>query len=197
VVATFGTLGVKPGLLATEDEIYDHSPRAFGAIRAKNEDVLKEWAARGLRTSAIRLPPIVHGPTAYGLASLLIPMARKKKVSAYVGDGMNRWPSVHHLDAAHLFRMASEKGPAGGTYHGVDEEGIPFREIAEVIGRRLSVPVVSKSAEEAKKQFGFIAPAVRIDNPTSSRLTRERLGWSPTHMKLLADLEQTDFFSKL
>lgn len=197
LVATFGTLGMKPKLLATEDEPYDHSPKAFGGIRAKNEDVLKEWAARGLRTSAIRLPPIVHGPTAYGFASLLIPLARKKKQSAYVGDGMNRWPSVHHLDAAHLFRAAFENGPAGGTYHGVDEEGIPFREIAEVIGRRLNVPVVSKSMEEAKKHFGFMAPAMPLDNPTSSALTRQRLGWNPTHMKLLADLEQTDFFSKL
>lgn len=197
LVATFGTLSMKPGQLATEDETYDHAPRVFGAIRAKNEDVLKEWAARGLRTSAIRLPPIVHGPTAYGLASLLIPMARKKKESAYVDDGTNRWPSVHHLDAAHLFRLAFENGPAGGTYHAVDEEGIPFREIAEVIGRRLNVPVVSKSAEEVKKQFGFVGPAVPIDNPTSSKLTRERLGWKPTHMGLLADLEQTDFFSKI
>ena len=197
LVATFGTLGMKAGRLATEDETYDHEPRSFGGIRARNEDALKEWAARGLRTSAIRLPPIVHGPTAYGLASLLIPMARKKKESAYVGNGTNRWPSVHYLDAAHLFRLAVEKGPAGGTYHAVDEEGIPFREIAEVIGRRLNIPVVSKSPEEAKKHFGFIAPAVPLDNPTSSKLTRERLSWNPTHMRLLADLEQTDFFSKL
>jgi nucleoside-diphosphate-sugar epimerase len=124
-------------------------------------------------------------------------MAHKKKESAYIGDGMNRWPSVHHLDAAHLFRLALEKGSAGGTYHGVDEEGIPFREIAEVIGRRLNIPAVSKSPKEARKQFGFIAPAVPLDNPTSSKLTRERLGWNPKHMGLLADLEQTDFFSKL
>jgi nucleoside-diphosphate-sugar epimerase len=109
----------------------------------------------------------------------------------------NASPSTHHLDAAHLFRLALEKGPAGGTYHSVDEEGIPFREIAEVIGRRLDVPVVSKSPEEASKHFGFIAPAVPLDNPTSSKLTRERLGWNPTHMKLLADLEQTDFFLTL
>jgi nucleoside-diphosphate-sugar epimerase len=127
----------------------------------------------------------------------MIPIARKKKESAFVGDGVNRWPSVHHLDAARLFRLALENGPAGGTYHGVDEEGILLREIAEVIGRRLNVPVVSKSAEEAKKHFGFIGPAVAIDNPTSSRLTRERLGWKPTHMRLLADLEQTDLFSKV
>ena len=197
LVATFGTLGMKPGQLATEDQTYDHSPRAFGGIRAKNEDVLKEWAARGLRTSAIRLPPIVHGPTAYGLASLLIPMAKKRKVSAYVEDGRNRWPSVHHLDASRLFRLALEKGPPGGTYHGVDEEGIPFREIAEVIGWRLNVPVRSIPAAQATKQFGFVGPAVPLDNPTSSELTRERLGWKPTHMGLLADMEQTDFFAKL
>jgi nucleoside-diphosphate-sugar epimerase len=125
-----------------------------------------------------------------------IPMAHKKGVSAYVGDGMNRWPSTNLLDAAHLFRLALEKGREGGTYHAVDEEGIPFREIAEVIGQRLNIPVVRKSPKEAKKHFGFIAPAVPLDNPTSSKLTRERLGWNPTHMALLADLEQTDFFSK-
>ena len=197
LVATFGTLGMVPGKLATEDETYDHSPKAFGGIRARNEDVLKEWATRGIRTSAIRLPPIVHGTTAYGLASLLIPVAKKKKESAYLGDGLNRWPSVHHLDAAHLFRLSLENGPAGGTYHGVDEEGIAFRQIAEVIGRRLNVPVVSKSPTEAKRQFGFIGPAVPIDNPTSSKLTREHLGWKPTHEGLLADLEKTDYFSKV
>lgn len=159
--------------------------------------MLRKWAGRGLRTSAIRLPPIVHGPAAFGLASLLIPIAHKKKESAYIGGGMNRWPSTHYLDAAQLFRLALEIGPAGGTYHGVDEEGIPFRDIAEVIGHRLNIPVVSKSPEQAKKHFGFIAPAVPLDNPTSGRLTRERLGWNPTHMRLLADLEQTEFFSKL
>jgi nucleoside-diphosphate-sugar epimerase len=197
LVATFGTLGMKPARLATEDQTYDHDPKSFGLIRARNEDVLKEWAARGLRTSAIRLPPIVHGPTAYGLASLLIPMAKKKKQSGYVGDGKNRWPSVHYLDAAQVFRLALENSPAGATYHAVDEEGIPFREIAEVIGRRLNLPVVSKSRDEAAKQFGFVASAVPIDNPTSSKLTRERLGWKPSHMGLLDDLAQTDFFSKV
>jgi nucleoside-diphosphate-sugar epimerase len=197
LVATFGTLGMKHGQLATEDQPYDHEPRSFGVVRARNEDVLKEWAGRGLRTSVIRLPPIVHGRTAYGLASMLIPIAKKKKESGYVGDGKNRWPSVHHLDAAHLFRLALEKGPTGGTYHAVDEEGIPYREIAEVIGRRLNVPVVSKTPEEGTKQFGFVARAVPLDNPTSSMLTRERMGWRPTQMGLLADLEQTDFFEKL
>ena len=197
LVAAFGTLGMKPGRLATEDEEYDHDFTAMGIGRARTEDTLKELASQGIRASAIRLPPIVHGPDAFGLAMLLIPMARKKKESAYVGDGLNRWPSVHYLDAANLFRLALEKGPAGGTYHGVDEEGIPFRDIAGVIGRRLNVPVVSKPASEAAKQFSFIARPVQIDNPTSSKLTRERLGWTPTHMGLLADLEQTDFFSKV
>lgn len=197
LVATFGTLGMKPGVLATEDQTYDHDPRAFGGMRAKNEDLLRDWAERGLRTSIIRLPPIVHGPTAYGLASFLIPRAKKMRESAYVEDGMNRWPSVHYLDAAHLFRLAIETGSPGSVYHAVDEEGIPFREIAEVIGRRLNIPVVSKPASQVQKQFGFIGPAVPIDNPASSQLTRHCLGWKPTHIGLLADLEQTDFFFKL
>lgn len=196
LVATFGTLAMKPGKLATEDETYDHSPTAFGVGRASTEDTLQELAARGLRTSAIRLPPIVHGSRAFGLANLLIPLARKKKASAYVSDGKNRWPSVNYLDAARLFRLAFENGPAGGTYHGVDEEGIPFRDIAAVIGRRLHVPVVSKTPAEAAKYFGMIAQAVPMDNPTSSKLTRERLGWAPQHIRLLEDLEQTDVFGR-
>jgi nucleoside-diphosphate-sugar epimerase len=197
LVATFGTLGMKHGILATEDASYDHDRKAFGLGRARTEDVLKAWAARGLRTSVVRLPPIVHGPSAFGLASLFIPIARRKKVSPYVGDGMNRWPSVNHLDAARLFRLALEKGPAGGTYHGVDEEGIPFREIAEVIGRRLKVPSVSMSEDEARKHFGMFAQVVPLDNPTSSRLTRERLGWAPTHIGLLEEMRQSDVFSKV
>jgi nucleoside-diphosphate-sugar epimerase len=197
LVATFGTLGMPHGRLVTEDDSYDHSPSSLGIFRARTEDTLQKWAARGLRTSAIRLPPIVHGLGLFGLATLIIPMARKNKQSAYVGDGMNRWPSVNYLDAASLYRLALENGPAGGTYHGVDEEGIPFRDIAEAIGRRLNLPVVSKTASEAAKQFGFIAPTVVIDNPISSKLTQERLGWTATHIGLLADLEQTDSFSKV
>jgi nucleoside-diphosphate-sugar epimerase len=108
---------------------------------------------------------------------------------------MNRWPSVHRDDAARLFRLALEKGPAGGTYHAVAEEGIPFREIAGLIGRRLNVPVVSKSAAEASKQFSFLAPFIPLDNPTSSRLTQERLSWRPTGTNLLADLDNGDYFT--
>jgi nucleoside-diphosphate-sugar epimerase len=192
LVATFGTLSMKQGRLATEDDAYD--PSFLGAPRAETEDTLRELAGRGVRTSAIRLAPIVHGAGDHGFAPQLIAIARKTKESGYVGDGLNRWPSVHRLDAARLFRLALEKGPAGGAYHGVAEEGIPFREIAGLIGRRLNVPVVSKTAEQAAKQFGFLAPFISMDNPTSSRLTQERLGWRPTEVGLLADLEDAGYF---
>ncbi len=191
-VATFGTMGMKHGQLATEDEPYNHDPAAINFLRARTEDVLKSFVARGVRTSAIRLAPVVHGPKAFGLISLTLPTARKKKQSAYVGAGGNRWPAVHYLDAARLFRLALEKGPAGSTYHGVAEEGIPLREIAEVIGRRLKVPVTSKQPGEVAKHFGLAASFIGIDNPASSKLTQERLGWLPTHQKLLAELEQSD-----
>jgi nucleoside-diphosphate-sugar epimerase len=192
LVASFGTLAMKQGRLATEDDVYD--PDFFTAARGRTEDTLQELAAQGARTSAIRLPPIVHGDGDHGFAPQLIEIARKKKESAYVGDGMNRWPSVHRDDAARLFRLALEKGPAGGTYHAVAEQGIPFREIAGLIGRRLNVPVASKSAAEAAKQFGFLAPFIPLDNPTSSRLTQKRLGWSPTQLDLLTDLDQAGYF---
>jgi nucleoside-diphosphate-sugar epimerase len=189
LVATFGTLGMKAGRLATEDESYDREA-SFTGFRARNEDVLKALGSRGVRTSAIRLPPIVHGPGAYGLASMFFQSAQKRRVSAYLDDGANRWPSVHRDDAARLFRLALEKGAGGGAYHGVAEEGVPLRDIAAAIGKRLNVPVASKSKSEAAKHFGFIAPLVGIDNPTSSRLTRERLGWEPTGIGVLADLER-------
>ena len=192
LVAAFGTLAMKQGRLATENEAYD--PTFFGAPRAETEDTLQKLASRGIRTSAIRLSPIVHGAGDHGFAPQLIEIARKKKESAYVGDGLNRWPSVHRLDAARLFRLALENGPAGGTYHGVAEEGIPFRDIAGLIGRRLNVPVVSKSPAKAAKQFSFLAPFVPMDNPTSSKLTQERLGWKPAQPGLLADLNQADYF---
>ena len=190
-VATFGTLAMKSGRLATEDESYDRDA-PFTTGRAGNEDVLGAFVARGVRTSAIRLPPIVHGPGQYGLASMFFLSAQKKKQSAYEGDGLNRWPSAHRDDVARLFRLALEKGAAGGAYHGVAEEGVPMRDIAKAIGKRLNVPVVAKSKAEAAKHFGFIAPLVSIDNPASSELTRERLGWQPTGIGVLADLEQAE-----
>lgn len=192
LVAAFATMAMKQGQLATEDDAYD--PTFFGAERAKTEDTLQQLASRGVRTSAVRLSPIVHGAGDRGFAPQLIQIARKKKESAYVGDGLNRWPSVHRLDAARLFHLALENGPAGGTYHGVAEEGIPFRDIAGLIGHRLNVPVVSKSPAQAAKQFSFLAPFISMDNPTSSKLTQQRLGWHPTQPGLLADLQEADYF---
>ena len=192
LAAPFATMALEQGRLATENQSYD--PTFFAAPRAETEDLLKQLASSGVRTSAIRLPPIVHGAGDRGLAPMLIKTARRKKESGYVGDGLNRWPSVHRLDAARLFRLALENGPRGGTYHGVAEEGIAFREIAAVIGRRLKVPVVSKTAQQAEKQFSFLAKFVEKDNPTSSKLTQDRLGWKPTHPGLLADLDQADYF---
>ncbi|ACO31545.1 MULTISPECIES: SDR family oxidoreductase [Acidobacterium] len=193
LVATFGTLSMPFGVLATEDQSYDRDPSAFGLARARNQDVLEQLAAHGLRTSAIRLAPVVHGPGAYGLASRMIMTARKKKQSAYIGDGSNRWPAVHQLDAARLFRLALEKSPPNGVYHGVAEEGIALRDIAEVLGQRLRVPAVSISRQQAAKYFSFLAPAIAADNPTSSRLTQERLGWKPSQIGLLADLQQSEY----
>ena len=145
--------------------------------------------AQGVRASVVRLPQ-VHNTVKQGFVTYLIAVAREKGVSAYVGDGANRWPAAHVLDTAHLYRLALEKKEAGARYHAVAEEGIPSREIAEVIGRGLKVPVVSLSPEEAGPHFGFLAAFVGLDMPASSALTQERLGWHPTGPELIADLEQ-------
>lgn len=196
LVAAFGTLAMKPGRLATEDDGYDRD--GIGAVRGSSEETMHALGERGVLGSIVRLPPIVHGAGDHGFAPRLIGIARKKKSSAYVGDGANRWPSVHRYDAARLFRLALERGAASGpcqTYHCVAEEGVPFREIAGLIGRRLNVPVVSRSTAEAAKQFGFMSLFVGIDNPTSSRSTQERLGWRPLERGLLADLDEAGYFS--
>ncbi len=191
LVGTFATLALPEGRLGTEQDCFDKA--FFGAPRAETEDTLQQLAGRGVRTSAVRLPPVVHGAGDHGFAWRLIETARKKKESAYVGHGENRWPSVHRLDAARLFRLALEKGTPGGTYHGVAEEGIAFRQIAGLIGQQLKVPVVSKSSAEAARHFSFLAPFVVRDNRASNALTQERLGWRPEQMGLLADLKANYF----
>lgn len=193
LIAAFATMGLKAGRLATEDDAYD--PHSAGGSRSASEEAMLALASQGFRASVIRLPPVVHGVgDRAGFAPRLMQIARKKGASGYIGDGSNRWPAVHRLDAARLFRLALEKGDAGARYHGVAEESIPFRDIAEVIGKRVNVPVVSKTPEEAPKQFSFLAPFVSADNPTSSKLTQERLGWSPTQLGLISDLDQPGYF---
>jgi len=193
LIAAFGTMAMKPGRLATEDDAYD--PNSVGSARGESENAMLALASRGVRTSVIRLPPVVHGVgDRAGFAPRLIRIARKKGASGYMGDGSNRWPAVHRLDAALLFRLALEKGAAGAMYHAVAEEGVPVRLMAEVIGKRLSVPLVSKSPAEAAKQFSFLAHFLSVDNPTSSKLTQERLGWNPTQPGLISDLDQPGYF---
>jgi nucleoside-diphosphate-sugar epimerase len=142
----------------------------------------------------VRLPQ-VHDRVKQGLVTYAIAIAREKGVSAFVGDGLNRWPAVHRLDAAPLYRLALEKGPAGARYHAVGEEGVTVREIAEAIGRGLKVPVVSMSREEAAQHFGFLGFFVGVDCPASSALTQERLGWRlTTQPGLIADLDRASAF---
>jgi nucleoside-diphosphate-sugar epimerase len=192
LVAPFGMLGMAPGRLATEDDAHD--PAAFGGPRSASENTLEELASRGVRAIAIRLPPIVHGPNDGGFAKLLFTQAKKNGQAAYVGDGNNRWSSVHVTDAARLFRLALEKGAAGAKYHGVAEEGIPFRQIAEVIGKQAGVRVVSVPTA-TWKQFNFVSLIVELDNPASSALTRQRLGWAPSGSGLLVDLDRPAYYT--
>jgi nucleoside-diphosphate-sugar epimerase len=190
LIVTSGTgVVVTPGRLATEEDAAT-SPHP----RVASEQAAASVAARGVRVSVVRLPPTVHGDGDHGFVPAIIGIARKKGVSAYVGDGLNRWPAVHRLDAAHLFRLVLEKGSAGARYHGVGDEGVPVREIAGVIGRRLNVPVVSKSPEEAADHFGFLGYFLSVDIPASSALTQQRLRWRPTQPGLIPDLDRALYF---
>ena len=193
LVAAFGTMAMKAGRLATEDDAYD--PNSAGGRRGESEDAMLALASQGVRATMIRLPPVVHGVgDRTGFVPRLIQIARKHGASGYVGDGHNRWPAVHRLDAARLFRLALEKGSPGAKYHAIAEEGIPFREIAGVIGRRLNVPVVARSPREAANLYSWLALFLSVDNPTSSKLTQERLGWHPEQPDLISDLDQPGYF---
>ena len=188
VTSGTGTMGIlTPGRLGTEED--PPVPSSAGLPRAASEEGAASVAANGVRASVVRLPPSVHDPVKQGLVTALIDLAREKGISAYIGDGANRWPAVHRLDAARLFTLALEKGVAGARYHGVAEEGVALREIAEVIGRRLKVPVVSKSPEEAADHFGWVGAFLSVDCPASSAQTKERLGWRPTEPGLISDLD--------
>jgi nucleoside-diphosphate-sugar epimerase len=186
LLVTSGLALMVQGRAGTEE---DAPIPASPAYARASEATAAALAARGVRALVVRLPPSVHDPVKQGLVNQMIAIAREKGMSAYVGDGRNRWPAVHRLDAAHLYRLALEKGSAGARYHGVAEEGVPLRDIAEAIGKRLNVPVVAKSAEEAAAHFGFFAFFVGMDVPASSAQTREQLGWRPTQPGLITDLD--------
>jgi len=186
VTSGFGSLA--PGRIATEaDRPSPDSPRV-------SETAAAAVASRGVRVSAVRLAPSTHGTGDHGFVPRLISIAREKGVAAYIGDGLNRWPGVHRLDAARLYRLALEQGVESGPYHAVDEEGVTFKEITEVIGRRLGVPVVSKSPEGAAEHFGWFARFAGMDIPTSSARTKSALGWMPEQPGLLADIDQPGYF---
>ena len=194
LVNTSGTLLLAlfaQGRVATENDT------AEGGPRIDSENATIALAERGVRSSVIRLSPLVHSTLDHhGFAHRLINIAREKGVSAFVGDGSNRWPGVHTLDAAHLYRLALEAAPAGTRLHGVADEGVPFRDIAAVIGRHLDVPVVSISPEEASDHFGFLSVFASFDNPTSSALTQKVLDWHPERPGLIEDLEAGHYFGE-
>ena len=188
-VITSGTAVAPLGRRCMEDDA------AAGGPRSESEVAALAFAKRGVRASAVRLAPSVHGDTdKKGFVPSLIDFAREKGVSGYVGDGANRWPAVHVLDAARLFRLALEEAPAGARLHGAAEEGVAMRDIAAAIGRQLDLPVTSIPADEAADHFSWFAMFASIDNPTSSTLTRTRLGWQAIHPELIADIDEGHYF---
>jgi nucleoside-diphosphate-sugar epimerase len=191
LIVTSGIAGLAPGRIATEDIA---PPSGSLGIPRVSEQTALSMVSRGVRAMAVRLPPSVHGDGDHGFVPQLIGVAHEKGVSAYVGDGLNRWCAVHRLDAAHLYRLALEKGSAGARYHGIGDEGVPVREIAEVIGRRLNLPVVGQSPEDAATHFGFLGFILGLDIPASSAQTQERLGWRPTRAGLIPDLDHGRYF---
>jgi nucleoside-diphosphate-sugar epimerase len=192
LVVTSGTALIKPGAVVTEEDWPD--PGAAVHPRFATSVAARALADRGVRSSIVRPGASVHGEGDHGFVPYLINLAREKGVSGYIGDGSNRWPAVHRLDTAHLYRLALENAPAGSVLHAVADEGVPTREIAEVTGRHLGVPVTSFSPEDAQEHFGWMAMFWSLDAPASSALTQERMGWTPTHVGLIADLEQGHYF---
>lgn len=189
LIVTSGVALLAPGRLATED---DAAARHFPRV---SEATAEDLADRGVRASIVRLPPTTHGEGDHGFVPRLIAIARERGAAAYIGDGTNRWPAAHRLDAARVYRLALEQGATARRYHAIAEEGIPLKVIAEVIGARLGVPVVSKAPEEAESHFGWFARFAGIDAPTSSAKTRAALGWTPKEKGLIEDLDQPSYFN--
>ncbi|MFD5117062.1 SDR family oxidoreductase [Streptomyces sp. NPDC058391] len=192
-VLASGVAGLAPGRVATERDMptIDGSPMS---IRSATAQAVLTLASRGVRSSVVRLSPTCHGDGDNGFMATLVAIARAKGVSGYIGDGANHWPAVHRRDAARLFRLAVEKAPAGSVLHGVAEEGVAIRDIAEVIGRHLDVPVTSVASEAAAEHFTWLGAFLGLDMPASNTLTRELLDWQPTHPGLLEDLDKGHYF---
>jgi nucleoside-diphosphate-sugar epimerase len=199
LVIASGTLGLALGQVGTERDGHgaNSAVAALGGgprTRWETAELVLALPSRNVRSSVLRLPPTNHGEGDQGFMATLVGIAHDKGISAYIGDGSNRWPAVHRLDSAHLFRLALEGAPAGSTLHAVADEGVPIRDIAEVIGRHLSLPVVSIAPEDAAGHFSWMAGFLALDSPASSALTRELLGWEPTHPGLIDDLDQGHYF---
>jgi len=191
LVVTSGLAGLAPGRVATEQ---DAAPAVTATMPRASEQTAMMLAERGVHASTVRLSPSTHGAGDHGFVPMLIDLARRQGVSAYVGEGTNRWPAVHRFDVARLFRLALERGARGERYHAVAEEGVPFRRIAEVIGRRLGVPVEGRPAEEAAAHFGWFTLFAGMDVPASSQWTRGVLGWVPRERGLLEDVDGESYF---
>ena len=201
LVIASGTLGLTPGRVATErdgrdpDSVPAHlegGPRT----RLATAQMTLSLASSGVRSSVVRLPPTVHGEGDNGFMAAIVGIARDKGVSGYIGDGANRWPAVHRLDAAYLFRLALEQAPAGSVLHAIADEGVPIRAIAEVIGRHLGLPVAAIAPEDAAGHFTWLSGFIGIDSPASSTLTRALLGWQPAQPGLLDDLDKGHYFHR-
>ncbi len=197
-VLASGMLGLRPGVLATETDHAD--PALLGAAggpetRLATADLVIDYAERGVRTSVLRLPPTNHGVGDNGLITSLINIARQRGVSGYINDGANRWPAVHRLDSARLFRLAAESAPAGSILHAVGDQGVPIIEVATVIARHLELPLASIPPEEAPAHFTWMARFSGLDSPASAEITKALLGWEPTHVGLIADLDEGHYFT--
>jgi nucleoside-diphosphate-sugar epimerase len=198
LVIASGTLGVAPGRVATEQD--GHVSGSSGvplpagpSARQATAELVLSFASEGVRSSVMRLPPTNHGDGDNGFVAQLVAIARDKGVSGYIGDGTNRWPAVHRLDSAHLFRLALD-APAGSTLHAVADGGVAIRDIAEVIGKHLEIPAVSIAPEDAAGHFTWLADFLSYDAPASSAFTRQLLGWEPTQVGLIEDLDQDHYY---